>query len=395
MGVIKSNSAVSTVVGAILILAVIITIISVVNAYFIPSWKTELEINHLSEVQQNFLKLQSVINAHVLIDTNAKTSIQIILGGGDLPILSSVRSGGTIMVKPDAGYINITVINATIIEPRMGIPSINDNITSVSSLILRIDNTTTEKMYTACINGDFNKSINVSIENVNISTKTSDIRVITREDDKKFNEVIDTVNSNNFYSLDLLNPIYGFDNVLENVTPPFNLKITDGKYYIRYEEMVIIERLNSSIRTGVIKYSSTNNFWIDQSFIYENDAVIMDQNGVQIMKSNPSFIYDNATGTLSIHAISIATIDNESKFISGNGVQEIQVYKIKGERALNILDVEGVTIEIVTAYPNVWCDYLNGLDTTMNVTIENDTVIGNVTGVKLNVDATVICTELI
>ena len=56
----KKNDAVSPVVAFMLLLMIVVSFISVLNAYYIPSLKQQSEIEHLHNVEQSFLKMTSV-----------------------------------------------------------------------------------------------------------------------------------------------------------------------------------------------------------------------------------------------------------------------------------------------------------------------------------------------
>lgn len=58
----RSESASSTVVGAVLLLAIIVSIFSVVRIGYIPEWKNDAEYSHMNDVWKDMADLKSKID---------------------------------------------------------------------------------------------------------------------------------------------------------------------------------------------------------------------------------------------------------------------------------------------------------------------------------------------
>ena len=97
----KNDCAVAPVVAGLLILAVIVTVISVYFTTYVPSLKEEAEIEHLSNVEREFLLFSSDIENAVWQKSEGRLSRNIELGGGDV-FLSSIKSGGVLQVFNDS-----------------------------------------------------------------------------------------------------------------------------------------------------------------------------------------------------------------------------------------------------------------------------------------------------
>ncbi len=91
----------------LLILAVIVTVMSVYFNTYVPSLKEEAEIDHLSGVEKEFLSFSSDLENAVWQKSEGRLSRSFVLGGGDV-FLSSVKSGGILEVEEDARLFNIT-----------------------------------------------------------------------------------------------------------------------------------------------------------------------------------------------------------------------------------------------------------------------------------------------
>lgn len=211
-----NSEGVSTVVATILILGIIVTVISVLNAYYFPSVAAELEIEHMKNVQDRFFRIASKIRSC------ENATVEIPLGSGRVPVVSSLSSSGAIIVS-NAGRMNITLTNAT-----------------------------------------FNESYNGS---------------------------------------------------------------------------------------GSVKFSSSNNFWLNQEYIFENGAVILNQSNRALMRLTP-FEMDNDT------RINLFAIENNDS-IAGNGVQCVKIIINEREEEPPFANITTITAQVETENPDAWQTYFN------------------------------------
>lgn len=92
------DEAVSPVVAFMLLLMVVVSFISLLNAYYIPSLKQQAEREHLNQVEESFLKISSDILQILTFRQNMTMSESIQLGGGDV-YLSPIKSSGYLEVN--------------------------------------------------------------------------------------------------------------------------------------------------------------------------------------------------------------------------------------------------------------------------------------------------------
>ena len=92
------EEAVSPVVAFMLLLMIIVSFISILNAYYIPSLKQQAEIEHLYNVEQSFLKISSDILQILTFKQNMTMTESIQLGGGDV-YFSPIKSSGYLEVN--------------------------------------------------------------------------------------------------------------------------------------------------------------------------------------------------------------------------------------------------------------------------------------------------------
>lgn len=127
----RSESASSTVVGAVLLLAIIVSVFSVIRLGYIPEWKNDAEYSHMNDVWGDMADLKSKIDLMTIVlasdpdslntdsSNDITMSVPFHMGGGDLPLIGTIKSSGTLSVNRNE--CGITVI-----------PDNGDNITDIS-----------------------------------------------------------------------------------------------------------------------------------------------------------------------------------------------------------------------------------------------------------------------
>jgi hypothetical protein len=112
----QSESAVSSAVEAILLLAIVFSIFSVIQIGYIPEWKADGEHSHMTDLWEDMTKLKSRIDRVSLIlmsDSNSSlpqviTTIPLRNSIGETPVLGSSRSSGAMSVNVDTCRMIIT-----------------------------------------------------------------------------------------------------------------------------------------------------------------------------------------------------------------------------------------------------------------------------------------------
>ena len=110
---------------------------------------------------------------------------------------------------------------------------------------------------------------------------------------------------------------------------------------------------------GNIEYSSSNAYYLDQSFIYEAGAIVTSQQEGNMVSIKPSF-YITKIGEeedISINMPNISSVGGKTTG-SGYGTTAIQT-EYTGSSNINIQDVSQISIK--TSYTNAWDIYLNWL----------------------------------
>ena len=87
------DDAVSPVIAFMLLLMIVVSFISVLNAYYIPSLKQQSEITHLHEVEESFTKITPDVLQMLTFRKNISMKEPFQLGGGDV-VFSPLKSSG-------------------------------------------------------------------------------------------------------------------------------------------------------------------------------------------------------------------------------------------------------------------------------------------------------------
>jgi hypothetical protein len=127
-----SESATSTVIGAVLLLGIISSALTIVYVGCVPEWKNDAEYSHMGDVCEDMAEVKSKIDMMSIIlasnpDSSYSNSLnpsssapQLIMsvpfnmGGGDLPLVGPIKSSGTLAVNKDNCKIGIV---ATVVTP--------------------------------------------------------------------------------------------------------------------------------------------------------------------------------------------------------------------------------------------------------------------------------------
>lgn len=367
----RNDEAVSTVVAAILILAVLTTFISTINAFYIPSLGTDMEVSHIQEVRDSFVEIASKATSG-----SSSEKIQLPLGSDGLPLSFTPSSSGSLTVDPRSGWINISMENVAIPETRFDGFYPIQNVTSVSTLYLISNGSSTGAPYVVTLDGQNTIEVTRSSQSMNVDSMFNE---------NHFLQQVATPNTDGrYFTFDLLNPVFGFSDALESFPKPFTLTLEEGSFFVEYEKLppytyaetayphYYDEQIN--VTTGNLRYRSSNNFWIDQDYIFENGAVILQQStsNESLVRSKPFITLDKDKQLL---IIEIFTLNNSrSDSMSGNGVSTINLQVERGEEKV-YPSVDNTTIQIASEYPDAWQKFLSELGT--NATINNGTVMAS------------------
>ncbi|MCC4769799.1 hypothetical protein FXV91_06175 [Methanosarcina sp. DH2] len=130
-----SESATSTVIGAVLLLAIVFSVFSVVRIGYVPEWKNDAEYSHMDDVWEDMADIKSKIDMmSIVMASNPNSSYlnssdpdssspQLVMsaplhmGGGALPLIGPIKSSGTLAVNKDKCVMSI-IANPSDLDPK-------------------------------------------------------------------------------------------------------------------------------------------------------------------------------------------------------------------------------------------------------------------------------------
>ncbi|MDD2340165.1 MAG: hypothetical protein PHG79_07900, partial [Methanosarcina sp.] len=128
-----SESATATVIGAVLLLGIIFSVLTILWVGCVPEWKNDAEYSHMDSVWEDMAELKSRIDIMSIVMASSSnsspissnssinplysdplapklvTSVPFHMGGGGIPLISSMKSSGTLAVNKDKCVISIIV----------------------------------------------------------------------------------------------------------------------------------------------------------------------------------------------------------------------------------------------------------------------------------------------
>jgi len=328
------DSAVSTVVGATLLLGLLIAVTAFVVVHYVPSWVADDEARHAQDVFVDFSSIPGHIDELVLANnTDAVSRQRIELGCGGIPIMSPGMSWGSLGTMPQEGNFRVVAnvwtenITKNFTSDNFTGERVNiTNISRVSKFYIYI-----EKPYTGTV------LINLSDQGggviLRIKIKCYDITTWRSTDVKILDELIITTNPDTLHPVNILSPCYGFSKVLSDADTPYNITMrADGggsniRYEIEYYEYNKTIEPYTKTSNGTMVYRSMNRYFIDQQFIYQNGAVFLCQPPDASMRIAPDVIIEDVGNYtwLTIPMVTVGTGVNRTPMIGGSGVEELQM----------------------------------------------------------------------
>jgi hypothetical protein len=104
------NSAVSTIIGAILILGLIVSVAALIKVAYIPDMKKEAEASHMENALKDFINIRSyldTVQAASVTGRSLSVTSSMKMGGGDIPFIDPAKSSGTMALDPGYGSFNV------------------------------------------------------------------------------------------------------------------------------------------------------------------------------------------------------------------------------------------------------------------------------------------------
>ncbi|AKB73366.1 hypothetical protein MSLAZ_0105 [Methanosarcina lacustris Z-7289] len=110
----RSESGVAVAVAAALLLGIVVAAMTTIQLNYVPVWKEDAEYAHMSDVWQDMARFKSnvdILAAGLEINPNSRLVLNspVQMGGGDVPFIGGMKTGGTLAVNNDVSGMLIVV----------------------------------------------------------------------------------------------------------------------------------------------------------------------------------------------------------------------------------------------------------------------------------------------
>lgn len=134
-----------------------------------------------------------------------------------------------------------------------------------------------------------------------------------------------------------------------------NLELLENSYKITITQK---DSVNYSYPVGTIKYSSSNAYFIDQTYAYECGGIILSQAMGNTFFIRPSLSVQNEKNVdIYFNINNISTLAKKGS-VSGYGIYPIQTEFINSEKLPEIKNISSISFD--TNYVTSWHSFLNG-----------------------------------
>jgi len=135
--------------------------------------------------------------------------------------------------------------------------------------------------------------------------------------------------------------------------------------------------------TGTVVYRPSNLHYVDETYCYENGALIVSQDNRSVMKLDPGIVLEKDTGSVNL-SVRAVTLDGPRGVLSSNTVEDI---RLTSEAFFPLFDLTGlesyynitsVNVTVYTENNEAWEDYFRDSASEINLqegtdySLEND-----------------------
>jgi hypothetical protein len=376
--------------------------------YGVPVQGRENEITHMSDINDQFVSYKIGVDS---LWTNQQTGLamstsfplgtagQTAQGSTSIiPVLQPVGSSGVLAINQRTAtpeYLTISstsyIINMTAsLSTTTALPATLSITNAPSSIIVNLSTSNASWNYTTPGNvqiggNNWNAYVNVTPNiaecltpgvggtnityisgctgsDVTVSVIKNGVPTLTRA------AVYTNIKSSTVYSVNLLDPTYGLQSF---ITYPANMTFsTNGTLssptvttQYAYQEQVY----NYTIPLGSLAYSTSNNYWIPQTYYYQMGGVFLSQTDGITYKLPPEITFaNNGNGNITVDIVALAYDPADSGIIGGSSPAQISKSLKPDAGSLPYapisLNTWNASINITTPDPNaaiMWAAYLN------------------------------------
>lgn len=415
------QTALSELIGFVLLLVVIITAVSVYLIYAVPAQGREMEILHMNEIRDQFttykvgvdaLWLNNQLNSAMSTTFNLGTLGAATQGGFSfLPIVNPVPSSGTLALNQrgevlivtsrgmigDGNFItNQTAVPGTLMfinaTPQKFFVNISDSSPTTlgrRSVLLQgqdwsvnvtVNPKTTYYNYSkGCTLTTCNYYDGTMYAGTDITMAVNKSGIITLQNYVVYRD-IQTKPPGTVFTVDLLDDVYGLKNYLNNMLYPMNVTLTkippsssitgfgNVSFGDEYERVA-----SHQIALGSLQYTVLNNYWIPQAYYYQNGGVFLMQDNGTSVKLPPTIIfsYDGTTRITSVRIIELPFRGTDTGNLAGNNPAQVKtqvtdIQNLSYSRLHN--NTRWINLSITSGDKQAVAAWIGALDMAANIT---------------------------
>jgi len=345
--VIGLSEGVAGVVAALMLLAIIIAFFGMLSVHYVPAKGADEEASHMKAVYERLAELKSGAEA-LMASRNfeATRGVSIPLGteqrslfGGLLPSLNPVAASGTLRIRSDAGGMTVSA-DARLVDETSESGTLGTQPEEIASDVLEVQSFTLtlrgvesgdfveieavgeggSSAARICINGTpavvflgIVLSTDITVTVWNGSVKIVDSLPVYRD-----------VSRRDSYEIDLLSSAYGFKQILDgmrNFTVSARARGVVAEYELSYTHVENVEGTLVNTSLGCLEFSSHNNYWIDQTLVYQGGGLFVKQGERATYRLTPPVTIEKRGG---IWHVDVAVVKmNGTGMVASSGSEEV------------------------------------------------------------------------
>ena len=413
----RNERALSEVIGFILILVVVITAFSIYLIYAVPAQGREEEILHMNEIRDQFtvykvgvdaLWTNNQLNSAMSTTFNLGTQSGATQGSFSfIPIMNPVPSSGTLSINQRNETLivasrGLMLGTAVVVTNQTNVPgSFPINVTPLQVIVNITDSsisTDLAKRYVQVRGEGQDWLVNVTVDPV--TTYYEHVTCIstgcTYTDTYRYNRtditidvskggvmilqgypVYQNIRSATRYSVNLLDDAYGLKNYIQYPTTisfpkidPNNRITSIGIVNVSYEQE---QEASHPVALGALEYNVVNNYWIPQTYYYQNGGVFLQQNDGTSIKLPPTitFSYNATTRIIGVKIVELPFQQTNAGNIGGNSPVQVrtQVTNIQNlSYSQTYNNTMWINLSIASSDSRAAAAWISALDTSANIT---------------------------
>ena len=350
------------VIVAILIISLLVAVLVIIQTYYVPQWMKEREAEHMDSVANQFASLKYSIDLQATEKSPSPLINSITLGSKELPYFVSSRAFGSLNI------LSSTESNFSI--------SVTGNGRNLEHFYEKI-----QQGNISCIesfeifgiwisdleSGDYYKAtspfFNISLTTYGSNDISLSLVIKNGSGSTLFNDVIYIGGAGEIKWIDLLDELYNFSTqIVPYIQFPINVTVNcsaNGSIIIkgyRYGDIGTVSFPPPHLGAmGEIKYSSQNAYFVDQNYIYEGGAVILEQHsGSSIIYPPIMHIENSSIPYINITAVNILGVEGKTG-AAGYGTYSIRT---NYSSTYHAGAVGNLTLTIYSKYTDAWRTYM-------------------------------------